>query len=57
MATIVDSVLNKLRGLGSDKEADMEPVSEHGYIMALDAGTTSVRAILFDEFGGKVAQA
>ncbi|MBQ6395725.1 MAG: glycerol kinase GlpK, partial [Atopobiaceae bacterium] len=35
----------------------MEPVSEHGYIMALDAGTTSVRAILFDEFGGKVAQA
>ena len=22
-----------------------------GYIMALDAGTTSVRAVLFDEYG------
>ena len=27
------------------------------YIMALDAGTTSVRAIIVDEFGGVVAQA
>ena len=28
-----------------------------GYIMALDAGTTSVRAVLFDEYGCRVAQA
>lgn len=27
------------------------------YIMSLDAGTTSVRAVIFDEFGGVVAQA
>ncbi|MDU4970984.1 MAG: FGGY family carbohydrate kinase, partial [Atopobium minutum] len=26
------------------------------YVMSLDAGTTSVRAILFDEYGLKVAQ-
>jgi glycerol kinase len=28
-----------------------------GYVMALDAGTSSVRAVLFDEYGCKVAQA
>ncbi|MBR3384002.1 MAG: glycerol kinase GlpK [Atopobiaceae bacterium] len=33
------------------------PAASQGYIMALDSGTTSVRAILFDEFGAKVAQA
>ena len=36
------------------------PTSSSGgagsYVMALDAGTTSVRAILFDEYGCKVAQ-
>ncbi|MCI1665715.1 MAG: glycerol kinase GlpK [Atopobiaceae bacterium] len=40
-----------LGGLGHD------PDDGQGYVMALDAGTTSVRAILFDEYGCKVAQA
>lgn len=50
MATIMDSVLV---GMGQAQH----PGTSQGYIMALDAGTTSVRAILFDEFGAKVAQA
>ena len=50
MATIMDSVLE---GMGQAQH----PAASQGYIMALDSGTTSVRAILFDEFGAKVAQA
>ena len=50
MATIMESVLE---GMG----APVKTESNQGYVMALDAGTTSVRAILFDEFGTKVAQA
>ncbi len=49
--TIMDSVL------GSMGEKRSQPSEAQGYVMALDAGTTSVRAILFDEFGSKVAQA
>ena len=51
MATIMDSVLE---GMG---QAQQHHETNQGYIMALDSGTTSVRAILFDEFGAKVAQA
>ena len=50
MATIMDSVMGSL---GTKRDV---PGSQ-GYVMALDAGTTSVRAILFDEYGCKVAQA
>ena len=46
----MDSVLE---GMGQAQH----PAASQGYIMALDSGTTSVRAILFDEFGAKVAQA
>ena len=49
--TIVDSVLD---GMG---EAARPDSGDGGYVMALDAGTTSVRAILFDEYGCKVATA
>jgi glycerol kinase len=49
--TIVDSVLD---GMG---EAERPDSGDGGYVMALDAGTTSVRAILFDEYGCKVATA
>jgi glycerol kinase len=52
METIVDSVLGGLK----DRPTD-EMGSDQGYVMALDAGTTSVRAILFDEYGCKVATA
>ena len=51
MATIMNSVLE---GMG---QAQQHHETNQGYIMALDSGTTSVRAILFDEFGAKVAQA
>jgi len=51
VATIMDSVLE---GMG---QAQQHHETNQGYIMALDSGTTSVRAILFDEFGAKVAQA
>ena len=37
--------------------ADLGYTFGGSYIMALDAGTTSVRAIIVDEFGGVVAQA
>lgn len=37
--------------------ADIPYQYDGSYIMALDAGTTSVRAIIVDEFGGVVAQA
>ena len=33
------------------------PLQPSGYIMALDSGTTSVRAIIVDEYGCIVAQA
>ena len=52
MATIMDSVMD------SAYDDAMGPqVAPEGCIMALDAGTTSVRAILFDEYGHKVAVA
>ncbi|MBQ9058456.1 MAG: glycerol kinase GlpK [Atopobiaceae bacterium] len=35
---------------------DYSSENSQGYIMALDAGTTSVRAIIFDEYGCKVSQ-
>ncbi|MCH3942733.1 MAG: glycerol kinase GlpK [Atopobiaceae bacterium] len=38
-------------------EAERPDSGDGGYVMALDAGTTSVRAILFDEYGCKVATA
>ncbi len=50
-STILDSVMGSIGGsvpLGK---------SSQGYVMALDAGTTSVRAVLFDEYGCRVAQA
>ena len=53
MATIMDSVMSSAvspAGLGGTPASD-------GCIMALDAGTTSVRAILFDEFGRRIAVA
>ena len=50
--TVVDQVLT---GMGVAPEGEGSLSS--GYVMALDAGTTSVRAILFDEYGCKVAQA
>lgn len=53
MATIMDSVMSSAvspAGLGGTLASD-------GCIMALDAGTTSVRAILFDEFGRRIAVA
>ena len=49
-STILDSVMGSIGGsvpLGK---------SSQGYVMALDAGTTSVRAVLFDEYGCRVAQ-
>ena len=49
MATILDSILEIGAGGGL--------CGDQGCILALDAGTTSVRAILFDEFGHKVASA
>ena len=49
MGTIMQDVLDDLGHASAD--------DERGYVMALDAGTTSVRAILFDEYGCKVAQA
>lgn len=49
MGSILDA---GLAGLG------VKPTQgSQSYIMALDAGTTSVRALLFDEYGMKVAQA
>ena len=56
MATIVDGVLNTIQNAAGVFTKGGQPSSQ-GYIMALDAGTTSVRAILFDEYGMKVAQA
>ena len=56
MATIIDGVLNTIQNAAGAFNRGGQP-SEQGYIMALDAGTTSVRAILFDEYGMKVAQA
>ena len=52
MATIMDSVMSSAKddAMGASEAPE-------GCIMALDAGTTSVRAILFDEFGHKVAVA
>ena len=52
MATIMDSVMSSAKddAMGASEAPE-------GCIMALDAGTTSVRAILFDEFGRKVAVA
>ena len=50
MATIMDSVMGSMGQSRPDAGGE-------GYVMALDAGTTSVRAILFDEYGCKVAQA
>ena len=53
MATIMDSVMSSAvspAGLGGTPASD-------GCIMALDAGTTSVSAILFDEFGHRIAVA
>lgn len=50
-STILDSVMGSIGGsvpMGK---------SSQGYVMALDAGTTSVRAVLFDEYGCRVAQA
>ncbi len=52
MATIMDSIMSN-----AASAAAAPGVSSLGCVMALDAGTTSVRAILFDEFGHKVAQA
>ena len=52
MATIMDSVMSSAK---DDAMGARE--APEGCIMALDAGTTSVRAILFDEFGHKVAVA
>lgn len=49
MATILDT---QLQGLPRRPTG-----TQQGYIMALDAGTTSVRAMLFDEYGLKIAQA
>jgi glycerol kinase len=57
MNTIVDGVLGSLRTGAGDAMRNMQADDRQGYIMALDAGTTSVRAILFDEYGMKVAQA
>ena len=48
------TILNEAMGKAA---ADATGRSSNGYIMALDAGTTSVRAILFDEYGCRVAQA
>ena len=53
MATIMDSVMSSAV---SPAELGGTPASD-GCIMALDAGTTSVRAILFDEFGHRIAVA
>ena len=54
MGTIVEGILSDIRkGAG----AVAGSTESQGYIMALDSGTTSVRAILFDEYGMKVAQA
>ena len=50
-ATIMDSVMG---AIGGSVPAGRE---SQGYVMALDAGTTSVRAVLFDEYGCRVAQA
>ena len=44
MATIMDSVMGSMGQSRPDAGGE-------GYVMALDAGTTSVRAILFDEYG------
>lgn len=52
MATIMDSVMSTAKDDAYGAQAAPE-----GCIMALDAGTTSVRAILFDEFGHRVASA
>lgn len=52
MATIMDSVIDS----AYDDAMGVQAAPE-GCIMALDAGTTSVRAILFDEYGRKVAVA
>lgn len=52
MATIMDSVMSSAK---DDAMGARE--APEGCIMALDAGTTSVRAILFDEYGHKVAVA
>ena len=57
MATIVDGVLDRLEVAKGALEGRLAPDAERGYVLALDAGTTSVRAILFDEYGMKVAQA
>lgn len=53
MATIMDSVMSSAV---SPAGPSGTPASD-GCIMALDAGTTSVRAILFDEFGRRIAVA
>ena len=37
------------------KFAPRAETTSQGYIMSLDAGTTSVRAILFDEYGMEAA--
>ncbi len=57
MATIVDDVLDRLRVTHGSYTGDRPAAADRGYILTLDAGTTSVRAILFDEYGMKVAQA
>jgi glycerol kinase len=57
METIVGDVLDSLKKAESAPERSASTGDVQGYIMALDAGTTSVRAILFDEYGMKVAQA
>ena len=50
----VTTVINKvMKNLGRNTEEDQS----REYIMSLDAGTTSVRAVLFDEYGCVVAQA
>lgn len=56
MPDIMDDVLTNMQ-LDEGTMPTVPNESEQGYIMALDAGTTSVRAILFDEFGTKVVQA
>ncbi len=52
MATIMDSIMST-----AVSPAGSPGTSSQGCVMALDAGTTSVRAILFDEFGHRVAVA
>ena len=52
MATIMDSIMSS-----AASPAGSPGTSSTGCVMALDAGTTSVRAILFDEFGHKVGVA